>query len=96
MYYLLFYQDLVDNYVEKRRQWREQHLALACEARDRGELLLAGALDQPMDGAVLLFKGDSPQVAERFARQDPYVVNALVGSWQVRPWSVVVSASDTH
>ena len=90
MYYLLFYHDLVDNYVEKRRQWREEHLALATEAKERGELLLAGALDQPVDSAVLLFKGDSPQVAENFARQDPYVMNQLVGNWHVRPWSVVI------
>jgi uncharacterized protein YciI len=43
-----------------------------------------------VDGAALVFKGDDPSVAERFARNDPYVVNGLVQNWRVRAWNVVV------
>jgi lipoprotein signal peptidase len=53
-------------------------------------LILGGALKDPVDAAVLLFRGDSPEPAERFAREDPYVQNGLVTSWQVRPWLTVV------
>ncbi len=51
MYYVLFYKT-VDNYVEKRAPYREEHLAYANAAHDRGELVIAGALDEPADGAV--------------------------------------------
>jgi hypothetical protein len=51
---------------------------------------LGGALAEPVDGAVLLFEGDSPAAAEEFARRDPYVLNGLVKSWRVRPWTTVV------
>jgi uncharacterized protein YciI len=89
MYYLLLY-DVVENYVEKRKPLREAHLELAKKARARGELVLGGAFTDPVDGAALVFKGDDPSVAERFARNDPYVVNGLVQKWRVRSWNVVV------
>jgi uncharacterized protein len=89
MHYLLFYEAAAE-YLERRPQYRAEHLRLAREAHERGELLLAGALDNPVDGAVLLFQGESPEVAESFAKADPYVVNGLVKSWRVRPWNTVV------
>jgi uncharacterized protein YciI len=91
MYYLLFY-DVVDEYVERRRPFREAHLQLARAAEERGELLLGGALAGPVDGAVLLFAGDGPAVAERFAENDPYVLNGLVTNWRVREWTVVIGS----
>ena len=89
MYYLLLY-DVVENYVERRKPHREAHLELAKSAVARGELVLAGAFADPVDGAALVFKGEDASVAERFARSDPYVVNGLVPSWRVRAWNVVV------
>jgi hypothetical protein len=89
MHYLLFY-EIVPDYVARREEFRDGHLTLAWQAHERGELVLGGALADPVDGALLLFKGDSPAVAERFARSDPYVKNGLVTSWRVRPWSTVV------
>jgi uncharacterized protein YciI len=89
MHYLLFY-DLPDDYVARRAEFRNVHLKLGWEAAERGELLLGGALANPVDGAVLLFKGDSPEVAERFAKADPYVTNGIVKSWFVREWTTVV------
>jgi len=89
MHYLLFY-DVVDNYAEKRTPFRKDHLAHARAAAGRGELVLAGALANPVDGTVLLFKGDSPAAAEAFARADPYVTNGLVTGWRVREWTTVI------
>jgi uncharacterized protein YciI len=89
MHYLLFY-ETAPEYLERRAEFRSEHLAMAWEAQARGELILAGALAEPVDGAVLLFEGDSPEVAERFARADPYVRNGLVARWRVRAWSTVV------
>lgn len=89
MYYLLFY-DVVSDYAERRVEFRAEHLALALAAVDRGELILGGALADPVDGAVLLFRGSSPAVAEAFAAADPYVRQGFVTRWRVRAWTVVV------
>ena len=94
MYYLLLY-DVVPDYVERRAAFRSDHLDAARAAHERGELVLAGALADPADGAVLVFQGDSPAVAERFADNDPYVKNGLVTKWRVRNWTVVVGGEAT-
>jgi uncharacterized protein YciI len=86
-YYLLEYQ-LVDDYLERRPEFRAEHLALANAARDRGDLLLAGALADPTDRAVLVF--GSAEAARAFPGVDPYVRNGLVRAWTVREWTVVV------
>jgi uncharacterized protein YciI len=88
-HYLLFY-DVIDDYAERRLPHRAAHLAYAREALARGDLVLGGALANPVDGAVLLFLGSSPKVAEDFAAADPYVTNGLVTRWHVREWTTVV------
>lgn len=92
MHYLLLY-DYVENAVERRAPFREEHLALARAAHERGELVMAGAYADPVDGAALVFRGDAPSVAEGFARRDPYVRGGVVTGWRVRPWTVVIGAT---
>ena len=92
MYYLLIYKT-VDNYIERRKPFREEHLVLAQSAYDNGTLVMAGALADPADGAVLVFKGESVEVAEEFAKNDPYVKNGLITEWSVRPWTVVIGGA---
>jgi uncharacterized protein len=89
MYYILFYTTVKD-YVEKRTPFRKAHLAYAEEAHKRDELILAGALADPADSAVLIFRGESPEVAEKFVKNDPYVKNGLIVKWEIRPWTVVI------
>lgn len=89
MHYLLSY-DLAADYLERRGEWRDEHLALAWAAQERGELLLAGALSDPADGALLVFQGDSSNAAQRFAKADPYVTHGLVTAYRVRQWNTVV------
>jgi uncharacterized protein YciI len=89
MHYLLIY-DLVSDYIDRRTPLRTEHLALARAAEARGELVLAGALANPPDRAVFLFRGDSEAAAEAFAAVDPYVKNGLVTDWRVREWTTVV------
>jgi uncharacterized protein YciI len=88
MYYILFYKT-VENYVERRAPFRGDHLDLVHSFHDDGRLVMAGALTDPPDGAVLVFKGDNPDVAKEFVSKDPYVKNGLVTEWSVRPWNVV-------
>jgi uncharacterized protein len=93
-YYALFY-DVVDDFVARRAPFREEHLSLAHAAHRSGELVLAGALAEPADAALIVFRGDSPDVASSFAKRDPYVRSGLVKHWEVRPWTVVVGGEST-
>ena len=95
MHYLLFY-EVGEDYVSRRQQFRQAHLEKAWNASARGELVLGGALADPVDGAVLLFQGDSPEVAEKFARSDPYVTSGAVKRWHVRAWTTVVGLEATN
>ena len=91
-HFLLFY-DVVPDYVAKRDAFRDAHLSKAWAAHAKGELVLGGALADPIDGAVLLFRAESARVVEEFAKADPYVVNGLVTRWRVREWSTVAGAA---
>lgn len=91
MHFLLIY-DFVPDYLERRPAHRSEHLRLAWEAHGRGELVLAGALAEPADGAILLFQGENDGAARAFAERDPYVRTGLVRHWSVRPWTTVVGA----
>lgn len=94
MHYLLFY-EFIPDYVERRAEFRARHLKLAWEAQARGELFLAGAYADPVDGATLLFQCDSREVPERFVASDPYVQSGLVTKWRIREWSTVVGRDAT-
>jgi uncharacterized protein YciI len=89
MHVILFY-DIGDDYLERRGPFRAEHLALARQAFERGELVLGGALAEPVDGVVLVFRGPSTDAAEAFVKADPYVKNGVVKSWRVRKWTTVV------
>jgi uncharacterized protein YciI len=89
MHYLLSY-ELADDYLERRGALRAEHLALAWQCVERGELTLAGAVGEPIGSALLLFTCDSPAPAEAFAKADPYVLNGLVKRWTVQKWHTVV------
>ena len=93
-YFILFY-EVVDDFPARRAPLRAQHLRQVQEAHDRGELLMAGALSDPCDRAVLVFRAHERAAVEAFARSDPYVTNGLVTRWQVRPWMQVIATQDS-
>jgi uncharacterized protein YciI len=88
-YYALFY-EAVDDMVSRRAPFRAEHLQLVRDAHARGEIVLAGAIGDPPDGALIVFRGESPAAAEAFAAIDPYVTRGVVTRWRVVPWHVVV------
>jgi len=92
-YYVMFYQ-LIDDYLTRRAAFRDEHLRLAREANQRGELILAGALSEPADRALLVFRVPDRSVVEEFAKKDPYVINGLVARWEIRPWTVVIGSAN--
>jgi uncharacterized protein YciI len=90
--FALFYQ-VVDNDAERRKPYHAEHLRLVQEARNRGDLLLAGALGEPIDGALLVFRVPDRSIVEDFARNDPYVRNGLITRWDIKPWAVVTDVA---
>lgn len=93
-YFVLRYDAVVDDYVNRRAPFREAHLGLIRDAKARHEVVMAGAVGDPPDGAIIVFRGDSADAATAFAHNDPYVTQGLVLSWRVQPWNVVVGAQD--
>jgi uncharacterized protein YciI len=83
--------ELAPDYLERRGEFRQTHLTLAWSHADRGELLLGGALGDPVERAMLVFT--TPEAAEAFTRADPYVANGLIREWRVLPWATVVGES---
>jgi uncharacterized protein len=90
--HLILFYDYVEDVVERRAPHREAHLALVAEWVEAGRITMAGALGDPPTGAALVFRGDDPAEAERFAEADPYVAAGLVTARRVVPWTVVASA----
>ena len=88
-YYVLIYH-LVDDYMIRRGKFREEHLKLAKELNERGEMILAGAFSDPPDKALLIFHVADKSVIEDFIRNDPYVKNGLIAKWEIRAWTVVI------
>ena len=88
-YYALIYH-LVDDYMERRGQFREEHLKLAKELNEKGEMILAGAFSDPSDKALLIFRVADKSIIEDFVKKDPYVKNGLITKWEIRAWTVVI------
>ena len=87
MHFVLLY-----DMVNKRAPHHEEHLRLIRDGYSRGEIVMAGAVGDPVDGAILAFRGESPDVAERVVQADPYVRQGLVVRWKVKPWALVAGA----
>ena len=91
-YYALIYH-LTDDYLERRGNYRAEHLQMAKDAEARGELVLGGAYSDPADTALLVWRAEDSTVVESFVNSDPYVKNGLVARWEIRPWTVVIGTA---
>ena len=92
VYYILLY-DVVDDYINRRAPFRDDHLHVANEAVEKGQLMLGGAFDNPVDGAALVFQADDRSIVEDFVNNDPYVKNGLITAWKIREWMVVIGSA---
>jgi|CXWL01.1.fsa_nt_gi uncharacterized protein YciI len=91
-HFVLFY-DYPADFRDRRAPHRAMHLTHANASVARDELQLGGAFTDDPPLGMLLFKAESANVAEDFARNDPYVQNGVVLSWRVREWTTVVGSS---
>jgi uncharacterized protein YciI len=92
-HWLLAY-DLAPDYLARRGDYRDAHLRLAWEASAAGDLVLGGAVGDPIESALLLFT--DADAARAFAEADPYVTNGIVTGWRVLPWSTVVGTTASN
>jgi uncharacterized protein YciI len=92
MYFLLFY-DYGENVIERRAPYRETHLNLVRTYVDKGDLVLAGAFNDPVDGALLVFNTNDRKTVEEFIEKDPYVINGIVTGSRIRGWTVVAGTA---
>ena len=81
--------DYVEDAVEKRAPFREEHLALGNRWRDEGKLTHGGAVGDPPHGGVLVFTAHAD--VQEFVDADPYVSGGIVTGFRVEPWNVVIS-----
>lgn len=94
MHFLLTY-EYTDDYLQRREQFRAEHLKLGWDAVERGEMLMAGTVGEPIDSALFVFTIDGPEPAAAFALADPYVKHGLVKHWSVRKWNTVIGEQAT-
>lgn len=87
--HLLVFYDYVDDILERRGPYRDDHLGRLRAAKEAGVVVAAGALGDPVTGAVIIVAADAA-AAEALIKDDPYVANGLVTGWRIVPWNVVV------
>jgi uncharacterized protein YciI len=87
VHYLLLY-DYVEDMLERRVPYREEHLARIRVERDAGRIVMAGPLGDPPRGAALVFRDVASSEVEAFARADPYAEAGLITAWRVDLWKV--------
>ena len=83
-FFALFYY-VVENFVERRAAYRAEHLRLAREACERDELIFGGAMNDPADSALLIFRAADRSVAEDFAHHQ-FLLKPSGGSPRIYSW----------
>lgn len=82
--YVLLY-EAAEDVASKAPAHFPAHRARWREFRERGELLLIGTFaDVQKDGSMAVFT--SRAAAEEFAEGDPFVLEGVVGRWEIREW----------
>ncbi|KAI9916195.1 hypothetical protein PsorP6_017915 [Peronosclerospora sorghi] len=88
-FYILRY-EYVEDILDRRGPFRSEHLELAQNAKQDGDIVMGGALVNPPDAGVIIFNVADKQVIEDFVKKDPYFQNDLVTSYTIREWMVVI------
>jgi uncharacterized protein len=81
--------DYVDNIVERRAPYRDDHLALVAEWKVDGRFAMGGAVGDPPHGALIAFDVTDEETVREFVAADPYIEAGLVTDWRIERWHVV-------
>jgi uncharacterized protein len=83
--HVLLYQS-ADNVHEKAPPHFAAHWARALEFHARGDLQLIGTFGDPQtQGSMSIFA--TREGAEEFVAGDPFVLEGVVASWEIREWT---------
>jgi uncharacterized protein len=87
--YVLLYES-APNVAENAPPHFPAHKERLDEFHERGDLLMVGTFGDPQSqGSMSVFR--SREAAEEFAAADPFVINGVVRSWEVRDWNEVLT-----
>jgi hypothetical protein len=89
MKYVLLYESAED-VMETAPLHYEAHSARIKEFAGRGTLVMVGPFGDPQaQGSMAIFT--SREAAEEFVADDPFVVNGVVSSYEIRDWDEVLA-----
>lgn len=81
--------EYVDDVLARRQPHREGHIAHIRKWHDDGRLALAGAVGNPPNGGLLIFRVSDPTAIDDFVNSDPYQAAGLITGWWIEPCTVV-------
>jgi uncharacterized protein len=89
MRYVLLYAS-ADDVMSKAPAHFPAHSARIAEFHERGDLLMVGTFGDPQtQGSMAIFA--SREAAEEFVRDDPFVINGVVRSYEIREWNEILA-----
>jgi uncharacterized protein YciI len=90
MKYVLLYAS-ADDVASKAPPVFPAHQARLREFHERGDLVMVGTFeDAQRDGSMSVFR--TREAAEEFAAGDPFVLEGVVRSYEVRGWNEVLTS----
>ena len=87
--YVLLHYTYVPEMLERRTPVRPLHLEHASRAKENGLLLFGGAVGDPPNAGVIVFR-DALAEVEEFARNDPYNAAGLITAWRAELYTVAL------
>ncbi|HZE34367.1 MAG TPA: YciI family protein [Actinoallomurus sp.] len=89
MKYVVFYESSPD-VLTLAPQHFPAHQARLADFHARGLLLMVGTFGDPVkEGSMAIFT--TREGAEEFVKGDPFVLNGVVSSWNLREWNEVLA-----
>lgn len=90
-YYVVFFEtsyDSLEEAVSKAPDVIAAHRARSNEWHSQGRLLMAGAfLNTSQEKLATMVICSTREVAEEYARGDPFVLKGMVNRWYIREWT---------
>jgi len=85
MKYVMLYES-ADDVASKAPPHFPAHKARLDEFHARGDLLMVGTFGDPQtQGSMAIFR--TREAAEEFVRDDPFILNGVVKSYEIRDWN---------
>jgi uncharacterized protein YciI len=79
-----------DDVISKAPAHFPAHKARVDEFHARGELLMVGTFGDPQaEGSMAVFR--TREGAEEFVKDDPFVINGVVASYDLREWNEILT-----